>query len=35
MSCAGLVTKNNSRGYLRLLAAKIGVEFEISGKYNK
>jgi hypothetical protein len=32
MSSAGLVTKNNRRGYCRLMAAKIGVKSEISGK---
>jgi len=32
MSSAGLVTKNNRRCYFRLLAAKISVECEISGK---
>jgi hypothetical protein len=32
MLCAGLVTENNRRGHFRLLAAKIVVKFEISGK---
>jgi hypothetical protein len=35
MSCAGLVTEYNRRGYFRLLAAKVGVKFEVSGKENK